>query len=225
MRSVAPALITSLLMVTSAFAAPVVHTTDIIPTLSRTALVDFEPLGGASNLPISFSQSGVNVNQINGDANDMWSGCFFSCWYTNNTPNWYPSGGDLGYTEITRSGGADFDAVGTDVSHGFAQQNFVVQYELLDNGVSVLLGSFTFPSGSDGYLGFTGGGFDTVRLRARPEGFVGGFGNGDFQAMAIDNIELANLSQSVPEPGSLALASLALLAAAGGGLARRRAPR
>ncbi len=212
MRFSTTALLISGLFTASAFAAPIVHTADLIPNGTRTALVDFEPLGSITNGGSSYSQAGVNVNQRNGQVNDIWTNCASSCWFGNSTRTWYPNGGDTGWTEISLANGANFDLVGLDI--GSIRFSFAtVQYELLDNGNSVLLGQFTYGSGSDGYLGFSGVGFDTIRLRNSNGAISGVFGNGASNALAIDNIELAT-SQRVSEPGALALVGIALLGAA-----------
>ncbi len=49
MRFSTTALLISGLFTASAFAAPIVHTADLIPNGTRTALVDFEPLGSLTN--------------------------------------------------------------------------------------------------------------------------------------------------------------------------------
>ncbi|WP_291993422.1 PEP-CTERM sorting domain-containing protein [Candidatus Accumulibacter sp. ACC003] len=196
----------------AAFGAPTVHTSDFINNASRTNFVDFEPIGSGSGFAGTFSQDGIKVNQVNGQLNDIWSSCEGACWYSNSTLSWYPNGGDHGWTELSKTDASDFSDIGLDIGSikfGYS----TLQYELLDNGVSLLLGFFTFPSGADGYIGFSGGGFDTVRLRAN-SGSFGAFGDNASQALAIDNIELAGGS-SVPEPTSLALLGLGLLAGLG----------
>ena len=215
MRLTATALLISGLFTASAFAAPIVHTTDFIPNNTRTALVDFETLPDSVAFGSSFSQAGVNVNQRNGQPNDIYTSCW-SCWANIDTRSWYPNGGDNGWTELSMANGFDFDSVGMDIGSGGSQSSgHFVQYELLDNGNRVLLGEFGVGANwTDVYLGFSGGGFDTVRLRSFVNSFGGApFGNGALQALAIDNIELAT-SQRVPEPGALALVGIALMGAA-----------
>ena len=62
------------------------------------------------------------------------------------------------------------------------------------------------------YLGFSGGGFDEIRIRDGEVGTVTGFYDGTDNALAIDAIETA-----VPEPTCISLLALGTIA-----LVRRR---
>lgn len=91
------------------------------------------------------------------------------------------------------------------IGSGFFSANYVF-YELLDNGGSVLTGHY-IPSPSS-YLGFSGGGLDTIRLADCSTGWSGGcdlstttLTDGHYNALALDSIELSGAT--VPEPSSL----------------------
>lgn len=78
----------------------------------------------------------------------------------------------------------------------------------------VLAGSVNHTTGFH-YLGFEGGGFDTILLR---DGIAGlSMTDGTHNALAIDSIEV-RASQQVPEPASI----LAALGLAGLGIMRRK---
>ena len=62
------------------------------------------------------------------------------------------------------------------------------------------------------YLGFSNGGFDTIRLRDTTTGAGGTVTDGSFQALTIDNIE------TIPEPSLLMLLGISVA----GLLARRK---
>ncbi len=188
-----------------AFSAPILHTSDFINTGDRTNFVDFESIGTTATFGSTFTQDSVTVNQVNGATGSIWSTCSLSCWFSNNTATWYPNGGDFGWTEIVKADASDFLNIGLDLGSGFSWGGQSVQYELLDDGLSVLLGFITTPTSADGYIGFSGGGFDQIRLRNTFSS--GNFGDGALNALAIDNIEL---SGTVPEPGTLALLGLGL---------------
>ena len=81
----------------------------------------------------------------------------------------------------------------------------LILYELLDNGSVVLSGTQSLSGSTDNYLGFSGGGFDTIRIR---DNLGGGTSvtDGSVQALAIDNIETQGSSlAAVPELPSIAI--------------------
>ena len=210
------ALATALLLGTAAQAITV-HTSDFIPDGSRSGFNGFENIPNNGTLYTGgagpYSEGGISVEQIGGDAgNDIWVG--FQPGGSEGAFVWYPDGGDIGYTRITMSSGADFANVGFLVGSGFFSGGNGA-YQLLENGSPVASGAFS-NNAFFSYLGFAGGGFDTILLR---DGLTTvGFGDGTLNALALDSIEVS----AVPEPASTALLALGLAAV---GVAVRRRPR
>ncbi len=187
----------------SAGATPIVFTSDFINNATRSNFVSFETLPVTGSFGSSFMQDGVVVNQVAGQVNDILTACGASCWFSDTTLSWFPNGGDFGWTEIRRANGSDFISVGMDLG-GSRFGLTTVQYELLKGGVSVLAGTAPLPVGADGYIGFSGAGFDRIRVRGlfAP---AGAFGDNALNGLAIDNIELSNNNAAVPEPATMTL--------------------
>ena len=201
----------------SVHAAPIVQTSDFIPDGERSHFVDFEHMPAGSSLPATTSADGIEVEQFGGSS--IWTTCGLTCWQSNPTQSWYPGGGDLGFTEIRKSDGSEFFDVG--LEYGGAVFGIdVLSFQLLLDGASVLDGFVAMDPLVDGYVGFSGGGYDTVRVRGTFDvSSPGIITDGGFQALPIDNIEFRAAAIAVPEPGTMALLGLGL---AGMGIVARR---
>lgn len=184
----------------AAAAAPVLDTSDFI--VSPMYFNGFEAIPNDGTFYTGdagpYVEGGVRVTQIDGQANDIW----VQLAQLEGLHSWYPNGGDFGYTRIQLDSGTDFTSISL-IYNAYAPQ--AIQYELLEGGVSVFSGTF---AGGSGRIGFSGGGFDEVLLRG---GSGGSFGDGAFQALEIDSIK-AGAANTVPEPASVALVGLSLLA-------------
>lgn len=190
----------------------VVHTSDFIPDLYRTNFNGLEGIAGTEDVSPSYSEDGIQVEQINGDGSDIWAEYPLHLPGYEGSRAWYPGGGDNGFTRITRTDGSDFTNVGFLRGSGAHPPTFevILLYEVYNDGALVLSGSLPhFVSEQVTYLGFSGGGFDEILVR---DGMtkttpiyhlVTSFHDGTQNTLAIDSIELANI---VPEPSSLLLA-------------------
>ena len=195
--------------------AAVVETTDFIGSPAN--FNGFESIGNANSNGDhgpSYSEGGISVNQINGEGNDIWTTYLF----TGSEGNfaWYPNGGDYGYTAITMQDGSDFGDISFIVGSGYGGGTHSVYYELANNGSVVQNGTLSQASGT--WLGFSGGGFDEVRVRDSYT-FTSSFTDGATNAIALDSIKTVG---AIPEPGTYAL-MLAGLSAVGFVARRRRA--
>lgn len=208
----------AILFTNTSYAVPIVHTADFINDSERSQFNSFENIpnggtfytGGAN----PYIESQIQVQQVNGDSgNAIW--VTYDPTGRNGSYVWYPNGGDTGYTSIKLSTGSDFDDVGFLIGGG-RSGNFVytAYFELWNDGSLVLAGSVPHQVPFH-YLGFEGGGFDTIFLR---DGVAGeSFHDRVLNALVIDAIETR--TSQVPEPASIAVPEPASIALIGLGLA------
>ena len=193
------------------------HTSDFIADGSRTHFNGFESIPNDGTLFTGGSgpyvEDSISVEQINGEAgNDIWVTSSFWPGFTG-ARGWYPDpgGGDAGYTELTLAGGIDFIDVGFNYGSGGSNASLIL-FELLNDVTVVSSGTALLNRLGVNYLGFSGGGFDTIRLRDNDSFDDSGVTDGSFQALTIDNIETQGRGNgTVPEPTSLALLALAMV--------------
>ncbi len=170
-------------------------------------------LGGeGGNHGPTYTEDGITVTQVNGQGKDIWTTYMFAG--AQGSHAWYPNGGDNGYTSITLQGGGQFGDIDFLAGSGYFGGGLTLYYELALGGSVLQSGSLAHTSAGH-WMGFSGGGFDEVRIRD-DYSFTSSL-TGGLNAFAIDSIKVTS---PVPEPETYAL----LLAGLGvmGFIARRR---
>lgn len=193
-------------LISFAAQAITLHTSDFINDATRTNYNGFESIpndgmfytGGSG----PYIEDGIKVEQINGDPpNDIWANC--NCGTYEGSYSWYPIGGDYGYTMISMADGSDFNDIGFYASSGGFPT--LILFDLLLDGSSVFTGSASITNDSFYYIGFSGGGFDTVLVRDNWGG--GTFYSGTENGLTLDAIEIS----AVPIPAAVWLFGSGLL--------------
>ncbi|MEO9518136.1 MAG: VPLPA-CTERM sorting domain-containing protein [Paracoccaceae bacterium] len=123
---------------------------------------------------------------------------------------WFPVSGDNGYTAIKTADGSDLDALGLLVGSGFIR-DIAGHYSLRLDGAEVASGSFV-NSREFSYLSFSGTIFDEVYLLSTPTSSFSFFGDGTFNGLVVDAIEVSLAPPAtipLPAGGLLLLSGLA----------------
>lgn len=199
-------------------AALIVHTSDFIDDGSRSHFMNFD--GGYSfhRNPHYFQHDGITIGESTGLSPML--GRFMNGtlhYYARNSNQNITTGG---YTIITKPDGSDFGTLGMNYSTGTPLVGIDIAWAVLSHGVEVGSGLVPWGPYMTGYLGFEGVSFDEIRLKGPALSSDGqrvlGHANlyDSYQNfIMVDNIEIGQNpppAQNVSEPGTLALAGLAL---------------
>ena len=196
-----------LVLAGEAAAAPLLRSTDFIANATRSGFNGFERSVAFPGTDPSHTEGGITATAV---AGTVWTG--FVSWGGEGNRAWYHDHGSFGFTRITMEDGRDFQDVGLLIGHGNAGGFARYLYDVRLNGALVLFGLLDGTRGQ--YLGFSGGGFDEIRVIGAGIDFAAGLlgqlevGGGVFQAVAIDSIEVR--FTAVPGPAALALFGLGL---------------
>ncbi len=208
-----------LAMTVPATAAIVVHTSDFISNDSRTGFNGFEAMKSELVRTRTHTEGGIRVDHV-GKPVEIWTAMNLSRLGFEGQRSWYPTLLDLsqpeqsGYERIILTSGADFDSVGFLVGTGYGVSCprgcddvaalLTLHYALFKDGLSVASGVLAHHPDAH-YVGFSGGGFDEIRLWDNPVMSPQGQ-----SALILDSIEVA---RAVPEPTTalLMLTGLGLL--------------
>ncbi|MEP1536654.1 MAG: VPLPA-CTERM sorting domain-containing protein [Paracoccaceae bacterium] len=211
------ALVATFTLAASMSQAATVSTIDTINDADRDHFYGFENLTSTSSHGPTASGDNITVTQVNGDTNGISTG--YQPGGGEGSRAWYPNGGDFGYTAIRTTDGSDLDALGLLVGSGWGIDS-TGHYSLRLDGAEVASGSFV-NNNPLSYLSFSDETFDEIYLLATLSRSFSSFGDGSYNALVVDAIEvtLAN-PPAVPLPagGLLLLSGLA-----GMGVMRRRA--
>lgn len=179
-----------------------VQTTDFIVDATRTNFMGFEPLPDGTIFVTTYIEDGLRIQQVKSSPNGTWT----TYQAVEGINGWYPNGGDFGFTQITMLDGSDFFDVGFYRGSGNGSHASLF-YELYDDGSLVDSGSVAHQVFPMSYLGFSGGGFDTILLRDGDPTAATSVQDGTHNALSLDAIETFRpaVIDPVPEATSLAI--------------------
>lgn len=184
----------------------IVSSSDVINDGQRSHFNSFESAVYNNDPQFNYTYDNISVDSIDGDVGSYYNGSI-----PDGSMAWYHRSGDFGYAKITLADGGDISAMGLYVGHGFANWQITLIYELFNNGTSVHSGQMD--NWVNGYLGFTGDVFDELRILVTNDAKnFNYFGDGTFQAVALDAIEVQTPNSiGVPEPRTIAIFLFSLI--------------
>jgi hypothetical protein len=187
-------------------AAIVVQTSEFLS--SPTYFNGFEGIGQHDTYPgtVGYSEGGITVTYVGSPG--LISTNFTTVGLVGGQGNfgWYPNGSSDGYTALTLTGAGDFGAVQFLAGGGFGSFPNTFAYELLEGNTVVATGSFANVSSPMHWIGFSGGGFNEVRVQSvLNDLFSGSFSPTANDGLAIDSIGAVAVTSAVPEPSTWAM--------------------
>jgi hypothetical protein len=195
-------IVTALAALALASAANAVTLTTGTSISSPTNFNGFEGIGSTSSFPSNtpYTEGGITVTYV--DPATIISSTYAATHGGQGNFGWSVNPTGNGYTDVKLSSGADFQAISFLVGTTGSSPPYPFNYEVLKDGVVVLTGSAPVNSPSAMSLfGFTGGGFDELRLQVRlansPIFRPGSIESGSYDSFAAIT--------AVPEPSTWAM--------------------
>ena len=177
----------------------------------------FEAMGPTTNFPdhTPYSEGGITVTYVGTffvSGNGIWSTYTPTIGGQGNF-GWYENGTTAGYTDIKLTSGGGMQAIQFLAGSGWkvpALTPTFMQYQVLNQGSVVLTGALQinrnfFGTGTMEYFGFSGGGFDEIRLENQATNPNNTFADFEFDAGAYDSFAVNSTAAATPLPAALPL--------------------
>ena len=177
----------------------------------------FEAMGPTTNFPANtpYSEGGITVTYVGTffvPGNGIWSTYTPTIGGQGNF-GWYENGTTAGYTDIKLTGGGGMQEIQFLAGSGWkipALTPTFMQYQVLNQGSVVLTGVLQinrnfFGTGTMEYFGFSGGGFDEIRLENQAANPNNTFADFEFDAGAYDSFAVNTAAAATPLPAALPL--------------------
>jgi hypothetical protein len=171
----------------------------------------FEGIGSTffpTNTP--YSEGGITVTYVGVSLGfgGIWTGYTSGIGGEGNF-GWYPNGTGAGYTDVKLTSGGGIQAIQFLTGSGWnvpAATTTNLLYQVLNQGVIVLAGTIPvtrnhFGTGTMQYVGFSGGGFDEIKLENQVnilDAFGENFDGGAFDSFAANSATAAPLPAALP---------------------------
>jgi hypothetical protein len=140
-------------------------------------------LPGPTPKTVSYSEGGITVSASGISFGTLEPISSYDYWNGIGQFQWYAP--LYGYTDIRLTSGGDFQSLQFLAGSGFGATTFIA-YQVLEQGSVIASGTLATNGSVWQSVGFSGGGFDEVRVQAFAENKQ--FNAADFQAIALDNV-------------------------------------
>lgn len=177
----------------------------------------FEGMGPTTNFPANtpYSEGGITVTYVGTffqPGNGIWS-TFTPTIGGQGNFGWYENGTTAGYTDIKLTGGGGMQEIQFLAGSGWIINPLTptyMQYQVLNQGSVALAGVLQINRNARGtgtmeYFGFSGGGFDEIRLENQGTNPNNTFADFEFDAGAYDSFAVNTAAAATPLPAAFPL--------------------